>query len=83
MIYEIHILLDLSYMFRCVINHIQGEHRITCSKHLLFTLVLWCCVCYIVYPIEHTIQNIFIDLLRFFTLTKTIFCASYSVGSKP
>jgi len=47
MIYEIHILLNLCYVFRCVIHHIQGEHRITCSKHPLFTMLLcmlhWLC----------------------------------------
>jgi hypothetical protein len=47
MIYEIRILSNLSYVFRCVIHHIQGELHITCSKDLLYTMLLcmlyWLC----------------------------------------
>ena len=56
----IHILLNLSYMFRCVTHHRQGEHRITCSKPSA------CCndvvLCYVGYVTEHKIHNSFIDL---------------------
>ena len=30
----------LSYMFRCVLHHPQGELRITCSNYLIFIMLL-------------------------------------------
>jgi hypothetical protein len=62
-------------MLRCVILHLQGEHRITCSKlssffqccfvFYVFITVTCCCVCYIGDVTEHKIHSIFRDLKSF------------------
>jgi len=63
-------------MFRCVIHHLQGEHRITCSElstfynvvYFMFFLPCIFVVCATFGVVtEHKIHNIFRDLKLFFS----------------
>lgn len=63
-------------MFRCFTHHLQGEHRITCSKQSAFYNVV---LCYIGYVMEHKIHNISYSSAMFFTMIEIIFCACYPV----
>jgi len=62
-----------SYMFRCLLNHLQGDHCVSCSKTIFF---LQCC--YTDCAIKSAIYPVFL-IYNVVTMFKTICISSFCI----
>ena len=71
-------LLNLCYMFRCVIHHHQGEHLITCSKHCKYIKNI---VCFIFCNITNVTHTHNVVKSRWFWESNMMFSVSCKMGT--